>query len=179
MSDNSVMKQALMGIRIAPQNNKADKNLMAQALLIGAPKLQPNLASLLLGGVEKRPATVSEMQFFYDNPHVAGMATEDNRVALNPMSKLSEQQRAAVAENEAARVFMRTHNIRPQFLLTEEQQRAFASYSPDMNDIRSTITARILSNDTSALTPTDEQIRFAKELRDKMALIYSGAVGRK
>lgn len=120
--------------------------------------------TVLPGGVPMREPYPSEVEFFRQNPHVGGMAAEDNAVILNPYSPLDAQQKQAVATNEAARVVMRKEpSLKPAFDLTPEQAKAFASYgSPD--DQKATVAARILSGDDSALNVTPEQRLFADRL---------------
>lgn len=116
---------------------------------------------------EERQPTASEQIFFQQNKHVAGMASEDDRVVMNPHSSLSDTEKAAVRENETARIYMR-RNMPATFALTEEQKSKFSKYSKNEQDIKDTIAARILSGDPSAGAPTDEQKRFVDDLRLKM-----------
>ena len=122
-------------------------------------------------GVGMRDPHDSERQFFEKNPQVAGMASEDNKIVLNPFSKLSEREKQAVILNEAARVHMRRGTISaPKFALTPEQETAFAKYSHNPQDRASTIAARILSGDPSALKPTPEQLQYVQQLRQFMGI---------
>lgn len=100
-----------------------------------------------------------EDRFFRENKHVGGMAAEDGQVILNPHSPLSQQERAAVARNEGARLFMRDRKITPNFEVTEEQRRSFAgsAYADNPEAMRQTLAARIISGDPSARA-TPEQI---------------------
>jgi hypothetical protein len=111
----------------------------------------------------------TELEYFKNNPTVAGMATEDNKVILNPYSKLSPKEKEAVALNEAARVKMRTNpELTPNFELTPEQTKFLNSntYSKASDtDRKATIAARILSGDPSAGTPTKEQLKFVDTLK--------------
>ena len=67
-----------------------------------------------------------EVKYFRQNPTVAGMATEDNKVILNPYSGLNNAQKKAVAMNEAVRVLMKNESsLKPNFALTEEQKYFF------------------------------------------------------
>ena len=123
-------------------------------------------------GIGLRPDLYpGEEDFFRKNPHVAGMAAEDNRIIMNPFSKLSDSEKQAVMLNEAARVHMRTGNMEPpRFALTPEQEKSFANYSTDPVDRASTVAARILSNDPSALQPTPEQLNYVQQLRKFMGV---------
>jgi len=123
-------------------------------------------------GIGLRPDLYpSENDYFKKNPHVAGMAAEDNRIIMNPYSTLTDAEKQAVMMNEAARVHMRTGLMPPpRFSLTPEQESAFAKYSQDPVDRASTVAARILSNDPSALTPTAEQTEYVQTLRKFMGV---------
>ncbi len=122
-------------------------------------------------GFEIRSPYQGELQFFQKNPQVAGMATEDNRIILNPASGLTEQERMAVAQNEALRLFMKQKNFSPDFDLTDEQMKFFkdmgAAYAKPENKMaaRHTILARIMSGDPSAGTPSDAQMQAVKKLK--------------
>lgn len=121
-------------------------------------------------GVELRNLYPSEDNYFKKNTHVGGMATDDNKVIINPYSRLNDKERQAILMNESARVHMRTGNINaPEFTITPEQKKAFESYSPDLNDIKQTIAARVLTGDPSALNKTSEQINYANKLKNYMA----------
>jgi len=113
-----------------------------------------------------------EDDFFRKNPHVAGMAAEDNTVILNPYSTLSDVEKQAVMLNEASRVHMRKGLIPPpQYELTPEQEKAFSTYgNGDINAIRQTLAARILSGDPSAGNATPEQLEYVRTLRKFMGV---------
>jgi|VirMetMinimDraft_7_1064189.scaffolds.fasta_scaffold247729_2 hypothetical protein len=111
-----------------------------------------------------------EDDYFKKNPHVAGMAAEDDRIIMNPYSTLNDAEKEAVKTNEAARVHMRRNFDPPRFSLTPEQQKNFGEYSKDEADIRATIAARILSNDPSAGAATPEQTEYVNRLRQFMGV---------
>lgn len=123
-------------------------------------------------GVGIRPDLYpGEDDYFKKNPHVAGMAAEDDRIIMNPYSKLTDPEKQAVMLNEAARVHMRGGLMAaPRFSLTPEQEKAFAAYSQNPVDRASTVAARILSNDPSALAPTPEQLQYVQALRKFMGV---------
>jgi hypothetical protein len=121
-----------------------------------------------LGGVPLREPYPSESAFFRGNKHVAGMATEDDKIALNPYSGLTQGQQDAVAQNEASRVWMRRPEFSPEVDLTPEQQQAFAAYGQP-KDQKATVIARIISGDSSAGQPTQQQLEFAQRLAASMA----------
>lgn len=134
---------------------------------------QAMMASLLGAASRKSPGnalvrqpSVSEMEFFKTNPNVAGYASEDDRVVLNPNSKLNDVERAAVVKNEASRIWMRKNDIDPPFTITSEQRNAFAGspYQKDDKALRQTLVARILSGDPSAGKITAEQKKFAESI---------------
>jgi len=107
-----------------------------------------------------------ELDFFKKRPEVAGMATDDNKILLNPFSKNSPAEQQAVAQNEALRLFMRQQEINPEFELTKEQQDFFkgTEYAKDQSAAKQTILARILTGDPSAKNATPEQIKAAQAL---------------
>jgi hypothetical protein len=114
-----------------------------------------------------------EDKYFRENPQVTGMAAEDDKIVLNPYSKLGEKERQAVMLNEAARVHMRRGLMQsPRFMLTPEQEKAFSSYGGGKNidAIRQTIAARLLSGDPSALKATPEQLEYVQQLRQFMGV---------
>jgi hypothetical protein len=107
-----------------------------------------------------------ELEFFKKKPTVAGMATEDNKIILNPYSKNTPAEQQAVAKNEALRLFMDKTKFTPEFDLTDEQKEFFkgTAYANNASAARQTILARILTGDPSAKTVTPEQIKAAQEL---------------
>lgn len=112
-----------------------------------------------------------EEEYFKANPNVAGMAAEDDQIIMNPYSTLKDNERQAVMLNEAARVHMRKKLIdAPNYDLTPEQTEKFGSYSKDINDIRQTIAARILSGDPSVGKPTEAQQEYVDRLRQYMGV---------
>lgn len=112
----------------------------------------------------------SELTFFKERPEVAGMATEDNKIILNPFSTLSPQEKMAVAKNEALRIYMRQNEINPNFDLTGSQQKMFAGteYEKDPISAKQSILARILSGDPSAKDATLDQTLEAQKLQDQI-----------
>ena len=123
-------------------------------------------------GIPERTPFESEMSYFKANPTVAGMASEDNRVVMNPFSSLNGTERKSVQMNEAARVWMRQFGA-PQFQLTPQQQQMLSGTtysSASQDDQRSTIAARLLSLDPSAGQATPEQQQYIQQLRLLMGL---------
>ena len=124
----------------------------------------PNIAEFMRNPEE------SELEYFKSNPNVSGMAAEDNKVILNPYSKLSKKEQDAVALNEYGRIVMRTNpQFAPNFVLTDEQNKFLGSNTyknaPEQ-DRMATIAARLLSNDPSAGTPTIDQLKFVNKLQE-------------
>ena len=111
-----------------------------------------------------------ELEFFKKRPEVAGMATDDNKIILNPYSKNTPENQKLVAQNEALRLFMRQQGTNPKFELTDEQNKFFkgTEYEKDKAAAKQTILARILTGDPSAKNVTPEQIKAAQELRDSV-----------
>lgn len=119
--------------------------------------------------LERQPYE-SELNYFRANPDVGGMASEDNRVVINPFSTLQPHELDAVRKNETARIHMRKYGA-PTFLLTQQQRKSLANtpYSSASHaDMASTIAARLLSNDPSGGSPTLEQINYVEGLRRSM-----------
>ena len=112
----------------------------------------------------------SEIKFFKDRPEVGGMATEDNKIILNPFSTLSPSERSAVARNEAIRLYMRQNEIAPEFDLTKSQQKMFmgTEYEKDPVSAKQSILARILSGDPSAKDATLDQTLEAQRLQEQI-----------
>jgi hypothetical protein len=119
-------------------------------------------------GYPVRKPYESEDKYFKANPNVAGMATEDGAVILNPYSTLSDTEKQAVALNEAYRLYMRENKIVPKFELTEEQKKFFtgSEYANNPDAAKQTIVARILSGDPSAKA-TPQQQAEAKKIADQ------------
>jgi len=113
-----------------------------------------------------------ELDYFKKNPNTTGMAADDDMVILNPYSTLTDQEKQAVMMNEAARVHMRKRNIEPpRYNLTPEQTEAFKNYGGgDIEAMRQTLAARILSGDPSAGKATPEQQEYAARLRSFMGV---------
>jgi len=106
-------------------------------------------------GYKFRDLFDSEREFFRENPSVAGMATEDNRIILNPFSGLSDEEMKAVAVNEAVRLYMRNENVVPDFDITEDQMSFFKGtpYEGDLPSVFPNISHRA-SLEYSPIFPT-------------------------
>ena len=103
-----------------------------------------------------------EDALFLKMPHVAGMASEDGSVILNPYSRLSPRQKAMVARMEAGRHHMGYGNDIP-VPLTPAQQRAFAGYGPPWAQ-KQTVVSRAMINDPSGLDYTPQQRAYAAQV---------------
>lgn len=108
----------------------------------------------------------SELDFFKKRPEVAGMATEDFRIILNPFSKNTKEEQNAVVQNEALRLFMRENNIIPDFALTKKQKSMFENteYGKDEQALKQSIVSRYLTGDSSVGDINQEQMDFAKKV---------------
>ena len=116
---------------------------------------------------EYRQPYQSELDYFKNNTNVGGMATEDNKIILNPYSNLNDKERQQVGLNEGVRLFLRENpNYIGNFCLTKQQKQSLGNYSNNINDIRSTILARILTNDPSAGNATIRQKFNANRVRN-------------
>jgi hypothetical protein len=132
--------------------------------------LQLNELDALVDRYGVRKPYKSEMNFFADRPEVAGMASEDNKIVLNPFSKNTAEEQRYVAQNEALRLFMLQNNFSPNFSLTKEQKNFFKNteYEKDENSAKQSIIARYLTNDPSIQNITQEQSAYAKKLLDML-----------
>lgn len=113
----------------------------------------------------------SELSWFKSNPHVGGMAAEDNHVVMNPYSSLNNEQKKSVYLNEMARLLMRNKQIEPPTFGTTDSQNDYfgkinngQSYG-SMQDIRETIAARLATGDSSAKTPSLDQLIYSDKLK--------------
>jgi len=132
--------------------------------------LQLNELDALVDRYGVRKPYKSEINFFVDRPEVAGMASEDNKIVLNPYSKNSPEQQRYVAQNEALRLFMTQNNFVPNFSLTKEQKNFFKNteYAQDEDAAKQSIIARYLTNDPSMQNITQDQSSYAKKLLDML-----------
>jgi hypothetical protein len=112
----------------------------------------------MLGYAIRQNLFPGEDSYFKSNPHVAGMAAETGDVILNPYSPAGVN-REAVARNEAFRLHLKNRNAAPDFAVTDEQRSAFkgTAYENNDHDLRSTLAARIYSNDPSARSTPEQQ----------------------
>ena len=115
----------------------------------------------------------SELDYFKKNPTVSGMATEDNKIILNPYAKLKPEEFDAVAQNEAIRLFLKTNNIVPEFSLTKDQTKFFkgTEYEKNTEEAKKSLLARILTGDPSAKAVTKEQRDFADKIQKQINLL--------
>ena len=144
------------------------KDVEPNGVLLPAPS---GLRGTRFGAMERDPFQ-SESEYFKANPHVAGMAAEDNRIVMNPYSALRSHELDSVRMNEAARIHMRG-GVAPSFSLTDEQNQALSQtdYAKAADpERRATIAARIRSGDPSAGKPTPEQLDFVAQLRSVMKM---------
>ena len=130
---------------------------------------QQAIPQSVYGYAVRRPYK-SEDTYFALNPNVTGMAAEDGRIVLNPYSGLKYEQQLGVAKNEAIRLFMRENKIDPQFKVTPEQMKSFegTAYGTNEPALRQTLVSRILTNDPSAGSVTDEQKKVARGIMQKL-----------
>ena len=141
------------------------------------PSLDPDVAMYRSGnmyGYEIRDPYPGEDEYFKKNTHATGMAAEDNKITINPYSSIPERSKALVAKNEALRLYMREHNIDPQFEVTDKQKQYFkengSAYGIPGNEkhLRATIVSRIVTGDESAQDVTDEQRIVANSIMNQM-----------
>lgn len=120
-------------------------------------------------GYQLRKPFPSEDEFFRGRQEVAGMAAEDGKIVLNPYSKLKDQEKMQVAQNEAIRLWMRDNKPKIDFDVTQDQTKAFAGteYEKNPQALKETIIARILTGDQSAMA-TKEQQKAAEQIMWKI-----------
>ena len=126
-------------------------------------------------GYPVRNPAPSEQAFFALNPNVGGYAAEDRSIVLNEGARnenryLSNRELGAVAQNEAARLYMRDRGIVPDFKLTKEQEQKFqgTTYASNPEALKQSIAARIITGDQSAGKITKEQKGFSQRLLKQM-----------
>jgi hypothetical protein len=105
--------------------------------------LQSSYLENLVNSYGIRKPYKSELEFFKKRPEVAGMATEDSKIILNPFSSNNPQ---------------------------EEQKSMFkgSEYETDEQSAKQSIIARFLTGDPSAGNVTKEQKDFADALKMKI-----------
>ena len=123
-------------------------------------------------GYETRISYSSESAYFKENPNVGGMATSDNRIVLNPYSKLNKKQLQSVAQNEAIRLWLRDNNVDPKFNVTPMQVESFrgTEYEKPENllHLKHTLISRYLSGDPSSGELTEMQKEWAEWIRNQL-----------
>ena len=94
-----------------------------------------------------RKPSPDELAWFKLNLGIAGYASEDNCVVLNPFSKLTKAENASVVINEGVRLMMRSLNLAPSFQLTRKQEKRFSGsiYKSNSKALCETILARIIA----------------------------------
>jgi hypothetical protein len=114
-----------------------------------------------------------ELDYFKKNPTVSGMATEDNKIILNPFAALKPEEFQSVAENEAIRLFLKQKGIVPDFTLTKDQTKFFkgTEYEKNTEEAKKTLLARILTGDPSAQATTKEQRDFADKIKGMISTL--------
>jgi hypothetical protein len=114
-------------------------------------------------GFRVRPPYASESSWFAEHPEIAGYASEDECIVINPNTKLSLDQIECVCLNEAYRLLMYRYRLVPDISITDAQREFFSdtSYSENDDALKQTVIARIATNDPSAGKITDEQRGYA------------------
>lgn len=116
-----------------------------------------------------------EAQYFRQNPTVAGMATEDNKIILNPFSQNSPEEQQAVARNEAIRLFLKQQEYSPAFDLTKKQEEFFkgSEYEKNPEEAKKSIIARILTGDPSVGNLSKQQQQEANSIQEQIKQFLS------
>ena len=119
------------------------------------------------------------LDYFKKNPAVAGMAIGaglngydgERRVVVNPYSKLTPEGRKSLVENERIRHFMDETKPKLEFKPTSKQLEAFSGTEygkpENIDKLRQTIVARILTGDSSAGDVTPEQRKAANSISEQ------------
>jgi hypothetical protein len=139
---------------------------------------RPNSLAAMLQGLVRNPYQ-SETDFFRRSPHVGGMATEDNRITLNPFSPLSARELDAVTVNEGARLAMRNYSHQPPALTSQQSStlstidngRPYGGGNDEAQ--RQTIIARMLSGDPTAGQWTQDQAEYAGKVKAMMPRLWA------
>lgn len=138
-------------------------------------------------GYPVREIRPNEDEFFKTRTDVAGMATDDNHIIVNPYHKAvnsNPQNREGLINLEGARLFLRNNNYTADDLpdLTPEQRgflmklpapkgQKTPGYSDKEVDLRSTAISRFVGNDMAFPPPSEEQKAFVEKLRSGEAPI--------
>lgn len=129
-------------------------------------------------GYDMRKPSKEESDFFKESG-VPGYAADDGTIVIDPDSKLTPEQRDALAVNEASRLFMREQGYKFDFDLTPEQSVQFKDsvYGKPGNEnhAKSSIIGRIISGDPSALNATQEQLNWAERVKHSLMMRNTGS----
>ena len=97
-------------------------------------------------------------------------------IKINPDLFSDKRDAHAVAWDEALRLFMEDTGFEPEFDITPEQEKFFAStsYGDDPEAMKKTIVARIATFDTSIKSPTPEQVAETIRLLESAIEVFDG-----
>ena len=119
------------------------------------------------------------LDYFKKNPNVSGMAIGaglngydgERRVVVNPYSKLTPEGRKSLVENERIRHFMDETKPQLKFKPTNKQVEYFSGTEygkpENIDKLRQTIVARIMTGDSSAGDVTPEQRKAASSVSEQ------------
>jgi len=121
-------------------------------------------------GYNIREPYKSENEYFKANKNVAGMATQDNKIIINPHTNLAPIQQDSVIKNEASRLWLRENEVDPLFEITDEQRKFFTGtpYEKDELAMRHTILSRIHAGDSSIGAITEDQAKWGDWLSNTL-----------
>lgn len=134
----------------------------------------PRTLARLPGGALWRSTYPSEAEWFAHHLSVAGFATRQGEVVLNPYLARRPKQRRSVLLNEATRVYLWRRKS-PRIWLNPEQKTRFASYGRIIDQVH-TVIARLVAADPSAGRPSAAQRRAACQVSRALGLAASYAV---
>ncbi len=105
----------------------------------------------------------NENEWFKNNLNIAGYASQDGFIVINPHTKRNLCEIDSVCINEAIRLFMREANITPKIKLTNKQLNFFSgtAYEGNLIEMKKTIISRIIAGDPSAQNFTKAQKEVA------------------
>ena len=108
----------------------------------------------------------NENEWFKNNLNIAGYASQDGFIVINPHTKKNLYEIESVCINEAIRLFMRDANITPKIKLTKKQLNFFngTAYEGNSIEMKKTIISRIIAGDPSAQNFTKVQKEVANTI---------------
>jgi hypothetical protein len=151
------------------------QNPFSNTLIGSKPNYNVDKSSANIKYPEEKPDK-GTLDYFKKNPNVAGMAIGaglngydgERRVVVNPYAKLTPEGRKGLIENERIRHFMDETKPQLKFEPTGEQIKSFSGTEygkpENLDKLKQTIVARILTGDSSVGNVTPEQQMAAESI---------------